>query len=432
MCATGSRVRMRCVYVAAATVVASCTSSTGPSVRSVIVRAPAESLFFGDSLQMIAVATGDSATVANPRFAWTSSDTTVAVVDSLGKVIGVSTGTATIAAAVGGHRDEYSVRVVLNRVDGGVEFSAMARGVWPSLCALSTEGAPYCGTFGFGVPTPFEPLPKNDGLVFTTFHTSEDSRCGLTDAHLMYCWGMNDHGHFGLGLPYSFRSDTAPVLGAGGRTFAALSVGGHSHTCGVNRADSVVYCFGHDDMNQVGRGSPALDDTVVGPTGGAPRGTAVTTEDERNCLVTLDGDLMCWGRAIATPTLVQASVSFTTVVTGRLQTCALTASQDLYCWGRNLSGDVGVGSASPVEVPTLVGGSLKFAAFSPGRDATCAVTPDGALYCWGAFHPKSVSGRLGDARNAPVRVLPGLRFKSIASQVTRACGITTDGRMYCW
>ncbi|HKS07248.1 MAG TPA: Ig-like domain-containing protein [Gemmatimonadaceae bacterium] len=411
--------------------VASCLEPIGPTVTSVVVRAPMDSLLYGDSLRIVAIATGDSAAVANPQFTWTSSDTTVAVVDSLGTVLGVSPGVATISAQLGPFSDEFTVRVMLSRFDAGVAFETMSRGFWRPLCALSVTGAPYCADEDATDPTPFAPLPKNGDLVFTSFNTSEDSRCGLTNAGLMYCWGQADHGHWGNGMPSSFRSDTAPSLGAGGRTFIALSVGGHSHTCGVNAADSVVYCFGHDDLNQVGRGSPLANDTVVAPTGGAPKGIAVTAEDHRNCLIGLDRALICWGQQVATPTPVPTPEPMAEVLTGRPHTCALAVTRKLYCWGTNTAGQLGVGNTSSASTPTLVAGNLEFTFFASTELATCAITSDGALYCWGDFHPLAVSSRLGAARYTPVRILPQYRFKSYAA-TTYACGITTDGQLFCW
>lgn len=409
--------------LAAAVVCGSCDDATAPTVTSVELRASADSLFFGDSLQIIADATGDSAAVAQLRVVWTSSDTTIAVVDSAGKVLGLSTGVATISAQHGHISDAFDVRVVLKRFDGGISFASMSRGFHPPLCALTTAGVPHCADTGATAPTVFAPLPKNGDLAFVTFSTSQHSRCGLTDAGLMYCWGGNGHGHWGNGLPSSFRSDTAPSLGAGGRTFISLSVGGHAHTCGVNAADSVVYCFGHDDLNQVGRGSPDLDDTVVAPTGGAPKGIAVNTADARNCLVGIEGTLMCWGRSIATPTPVLVSEPIASVSTGRFITCAIAVSKTMYCWGAN-----GVGEATP----TLMSADLTFDTFAPEEDSHCAITPAGALYCWGLFHPRSVSRRLDAAWETPVRVLPGMTFKSYAATTSYGCAITTDGRLFCW
>ena len=278
------------------------------------------------------------------------------------------------------------------------------------------------------------PLPGNLGRTFTSFHTSRHSRCGLEDTGLMYCWGRNASGHFGNGVPNSFWTDTA-VVGAHGRRFKVLSVGGHSHTCGVNATDDVVYCFGHDDLNQVGRGSPLPDDTAVAPTGGEPRGKAFTTADNRNCLLTLDGQPLCWGGGVRTPTPVPAPEPFTFIATGGGQTCAFGESGTLYCWGGNRKGEAGVGSSEwQIPAPTPVLSDIRFHAVFPMSDATCAVTADGALYCWGDFSPRWVSARLGEQRRTPVRVLPQVRFRSLSTGVFvfRACGVTTDGRLYCW
>jgi alpha-tubulin suppressor-like RCC1 family protein len=430
------RVRAPAIAVCSAAAIAACGDASGPGalVDEIILRQPADSMFYGDTVRIAAVATGDSATVSLARFDWTSSDTLVAVVDSLGLVVGTGVGTAAVAAAFGGRTESLVVRVVLRRVDGGVAFHKLSLGMTVPVCAIAVDGSPYCGARQGEQLTTFTPLPANRGLVFTSFRTTLHSQCGLTDANLMYCWGQNAHGHFGNGSSYSFRSDTAPALGAGGRTFRALSVGGHSHACGVNAADSVVYCFGHDDLNQVGRGQEGRgDDTVVAPTGGAPRARAVTAADNRNCLVDLEEGLMCWGLSITTPTPVDAAEPFTDVRTGWGQTCALTPSRDLYCWGSNGAGETGTGStAGSVAAPTLVDSELEFAEVFPGERATCAITPDGRLYCWGAFHPRAISSRLGERARSPVAVLPQYRFRASANAIGYGCAVTAEGQMFCF
>ena len=407
-----------------------CSDSTSPRVTSVEVRAPEDSVFFGDSLQFVAIATGDSATVASPRFIWTSSDTTVAVVDSVGKVLGLNPGTTTIRADFEGKSDVFTLRVTLQRVDNGVSFTRMSRGISPPLCAIAASGAPYCEPAGALDPATFTALPGNPGLRFTTFSTSEDSQCGLTDGFQMYCWGKNDHRHFGNSLPASLHVDAA--LAAGGRTFISLSVGGHSHTCGVNRSDSVTYCFGHGDLGQLGRATFRGDDSIPTPIDGAPRATVVTSADNRNCLVDLEGRLMCWGIVLAGPTLIPAAEPMVSVATGFAQTCAVSTAHNLYCWGANENGQTGVGTQGSVTVPTRVAGNEKFDAVFPGEDQTCAIRADGALFCWGNFFPLSVSSRLGAGRLSPRQILPALRFTSVASNFKRTCGVAVDGKMYCW
>jgi hypothetical protein len=420
--------------IAGVALYASCNDATAP-VSDVILRASADSLFFGDSLQLDAVALGDSATVSAPAFLWTSSDTTVALVDSRGMVRGLSTGVATITAEFGGRRSEFVVRVVLFRADGGVSFAAMARGIHDPVCALSIDGQPYCEVLDDELRPTFVPLPGGGGLIFTSFHVSFHSQCGLTTLGLMYCWGRNGHNHFGNGTPQSFRADSAPALGAHGRTFKALTVGGHAQTCGVNAADDVVYCFGHNDFSQVGRGTRSGEDTAVAPTGGSPRGKAVTTSEFRSCLLTLDGGPMCWGGDGQTPVPVPAPEPFASIANGGGHSCAFGESGTLYCWALNASGEAGVGSnEGEVAEPTPVTGGIEFADVFPSGLSTCAVTADGALYCWGDFAPLSVSSRLGNARFSPVRILPALRFRSVMSigLARRTCAVTTDGRLYCW
>jgi hypothetical protein len=415
------------------TVALACSEdSTSPRVTSVELRAPADSLVFGKSMRFVAIATGDSAIVAAPRFAWTSSDTNIAVVDSLGTVIAISPGAVTITADFGGYSDRLSLRIVVHRSDGGVQFTALSRGLARPLCAIAVSGAPYCDSPGSIEPGIFTPLPGNAGRRFSSFSVSEDSQCGLTDQYQMICWGRNNHWHFGNGLPDRLTGSDTAVLGANGREFLALSVGGHSHSCGVNRADSVVYCFGHGDLRQLGR-STFLDDSVPRPIEGSIRGLVVTAADTRSCVVDVGGQLVCWPvQPLSLPGLVTAPEPMASVASGRQQTCAVAVARSVYCWGRNDSGELGLGSSAPTATPTRIAGNETFSDVFPGIDHTCALRTDGALFCWGSFHPRVVSSRLGNGRLAPRPILPTLRFVSVAADDRRMCGVATDRKLYCW
>jgi hypothetical protein len=141
----------------------SCDDATAPDpasvlVQGVVIRASTDSLFYGGSMQFVAVAVGDSATVRAPLFTWTSSDPEVAIVDSAGIVHGLSTGQSRITASFAGRRAEFVVRVVLYPVGGGVSFASMAHGIGAPMCALSADGWPYCEADGSDFPSTFAPL----------------------------------------------------------------------------------------------------------------------------------------------------------------------------------------------------------------------------------------------------------------------------------
>lgn len=84
--------------------------------------------------------------------------------------------------------------------------------------------------------------------------------CALTPVAVM-CWGHNDNGQLGDGTFIS-RAAAGPVLGlevgagdlsAGGGEMDGVLVG---HTCSVDRA-SAVWCWGHNQNGELGAGVPA-------------------------------------------------------------------------------------------------------------------------------------------------------------------------------
>ncbi|WP_419862126.1 Ig-like domain-containing protein [Candidatus Palauibacter sp.] len=80
----------------------SASIAVSQTAAAVEITPTTHTLVTGDTVRLAATATdGNGHPVADAVFSWTSSDTTIASVDSLGLVRGVAEGTATITAAVG-------------------------------------------------------------------------------------------------------------------------------------------------------------------------------------------------------------------------------------------------------------------------------------------------------------------------------------------
>jgi len=76
--------------------------------------------------------------------------------------------------------------------------------------------------------------------------------CGVTTSARAYCWGGNDFGEIGDGTSDINRA--SPVAVAGGLTFARVSAGFESHSCGVT-PDGRAYCWGANGFGQLGNGT---------------------------------------------------------------------------------------------------------------------------------------------------------------------------------
>jgi hypothetical protein len=439
--------------VALAASVVSCNDSAAPAdVASVELRLPHDSLFVGRSFVATAVAIGDSATVAYPRFIWSSSDTNVAIVDSLGTVTALSPGTVRIAAELRGHRDELTVRIVFQRADGGMTFVSASGGYGAaSPCAISVQQTVFCRGEATALDTAprFARMPGGEGLAFTQIHTAQSAQCGLTTGGTIHCWGGNDNGVWGRRSAFSLeRSDAEPIaVNIGAHRFWTMSGGGHSTLCASEQADSVLYCWGHNDSYQVMRASRLGVDTAVAPIDGAMKARFVSVSNFASCFLDPHGAAYCSGlssialgvssdgRTVPSAEPVVGGLAFTSISVGESFQCALTADGTPYCWGTNTSGRLGIGTTvTPTTVgPQLVAGGHRFASiYTMYRDAACGIKTNGDLYCWGMFRPYALATQIGSGATVPVHLFPRVRFRGLSRSLDQLCGVTAEGTIICW
>jgi alpha-tubulin suppressor-like RCC1 family protein len=169
--------------------------------------------------------------------------------------------------------------------------------------------------------------------------------------------------------------------------------------------------------------------------------------------------LYCWGRNdlgqlgigssisfVTEPTLVQSQLRFATIDGGATHTCALGVNDNAYCWGSNEYGEVGDGAqfrpglAGPTR-PSLVIQLGRARAVSAGTNHSCAIDNNLVTHCWG----RGTYGQLGNGNTIdisvrqPVFLQPTrlnasdlLRLTRLAAGGhTHVCGIA-DGRPFCW
>jgi alpha-tubulin suppressor-like RCC1 family protein len=436
---------------AATALIVACASDTtitpeppdpGPNVgRALKISARPESLFYGRATTLAIQDSADVPGTPAPR-TWSSSDTSVLVVDSTGTVLAVGVGAATITVKRTGASDTARINAVLMRADGGVPMASGGSG-GTRVCAVAVNGGVYCRISSATDTAPlFVRKPGAAGLQFTDVQTSEDAECALSTAGAIYCWGRNDHYH--MATRATLAMDSGPVAVKTALRFSSFAHGGHSQTCGVSLADSLTYCWGHNDSYQLGYDTNLRDDSIPKPVAGVGRSLSVSTHNGSTCIVALDNSAYCSGiyglrhhqeQSQAKSMLpVQTTERFKTLSHGDLFLCGLAMDNAAVCWGSNTSGSLGNGSERDEYLyePRRISGGLSFAKVAAlNRTHACGLTVGGDLYCWGAFLPAAIRTRLGATSYSPVHIAKGVKFKDLLGPGS-VCAIATDGRALCW
>lgn len=221
--------------------------------------------------------------------------------------------------------------------------------------------------------------------VWTTIAAGSVHTCGIRTDGRAYCWGRNEVGQLGDGSEVNRRR---PSRVAGSLTFTqiAASVGGR-HTCAI--AVYRVFCWGDNDRGALGD----------------------STTRERH-----------------SPVAVHGSRHFSQIAVGTNHTCALTPAGEAYCWGGNEEGQLGDGTTENRTWPRVTADSLRFRTLAAGGAHTCADLLRGRVYCWGA----DTNGQLGDgkadfSRPAPGATQPELRLTKLDLGEAHTCALSSAG-----
>ncbi|MFC1654515.1 RCC1 domain-containing protein [Myxococcota bacterium] len=409
-------------------------------------------------------------------------------------------GPAVLDDCFGVNCSDTPVLVDTSSMVGSKVFVQLVAGSWHT-CGLASDGIAYCwgydeygqlgdmtGATPSDVPVPVDTTPTG-GKPWVLLTAAWDNTCGLTSDGVAYCWGRDDYGQLGDGdvaldlcvgenctyVPVAV--DTTPITGE--KTFASL-VCGTLHACGVT-ADGTAYCWGRDNMGQLGDGNVVLDDcggvncsqlpvaVDTTPLTGSKVFIHLGLGNANTCGVTSDGKAYCWGvdtngelgngsnpvddcggsQCSLQPEPLDVSPvtgekAFLQLVCGLRLCCGLTAQGVPYCWGWDINGQLGNGSVlgdsdapSPVETVPVTG-EKAIIRVTVGEAFGCKLTGEGVAYCWG----QNMLGQLGDSgtfsnSESPVSVdqVPinsQKTYKSIAAGIQTTCGVDQEGKAYCW
>jgi alpha-tubulin suppressor-like RCC1 family protein len=214
-------------------------------------------------------------------------------------------------------------------------------------------------------------------LAFKAVTLGEEHTCGLTVQGAAYCWGDNGSAELGsttmetcgLSLGKPGACSTTPVAVDGGLTFTMIAAGGF-HTCGIT-SERAVYCWGNNRYGQLGVGdSSVITSTTPLPVSGGLRFVSVGGGAWHSCALAEDGHAYCWGQndvgevgeplpagvkgpvRVWAPVAVSGGMTFRTIAVGGRHACGITAGGETYCWGVNAMGSLGNGSRNNSAIPT--------------------------------------------------------------------------------
>ena len=216
------------------------------------------------------------------------------------------------------------------------------------------------------------------------------------------CWGIGNSGELGDG---QMSSSPMPVdvLGIDDAAHIASKTGIVAHTCVVRSTSKKVFCWGYNNLGELGDGTtdPRSEPVEAIGVAGAEQ---VAVGANHTCAVH-GGTVSCWGAntqgMLGSGVLGEVQFSAqpvddidvaVAVGAGALHSCAVLSNGTAYCWGSNSDGQLGQsGTGSNIE-PTVVGQLSDAVAIVGGHAHTCAVRSDGSARCWGS----NSYGQLGD------------------------------------
>ncbi len=273
--------------------------------------------------------------------------------------------------------------------------------------------------------------------------------CGVRSDHHLFCWGLDDSGAVGDGLPLKNRKWPVEVAGRTG-DWAAVSAG-DVHTCGL-KTTGRLFCWGSDFLGRLGTVATQDHPAPVQVAGGRTDWASVSAGGSTTCAIRTDHRLFCWGgdrrgvngdgggtATTSVPTEVAGQTAdWATVTVGFEHACARKTDGRLFCWGDDVHGSVGDGApigglqTSPVEVS---GGGTDWATVTTSNQHSCATRTSGRLFCWGRGDDWALGNPGQDWADfaAPNEVVGTSTNWSVAATGFRhSCAIRTNGRLFCW
>lgn len=458
----------------------------GLNIERLVIQPADPALKVGGVLQLTALAyDADEQVVSNPNISWLSETPGVAIVDSSGKLAGVSVGQATITATSGEVRASITVSVTPDHEAAVTQVTLTPEQLTLNLQesraltveVFSAEGKIEAPTITWTTSNPDVASVTNNGVVRglvvgeatitaksgakqdTTRVIVQDAAstatisvaagrahaCALDGRGQAYCWGQGRAQQWGV--PFN-ESGLLKIHQVNTTARFKRLVAGDSHTCGLTNTGE-VYCWGRGELGQLGDGMSLTRATPV-KISSTLAFTALSSFADTTCALAQDKKLYCWGDNVAgqlgldpmtttasnTPVQVASAYDFEQVSVGDAHVCALSGAE-IYCWGDNSVGQLALPQDTAASrEPRLVRGANNtrqdFKYVAVGESVSCGVTINGQTLCWG-FGQFSRLGQEGEGSSfAPLLIPGGHSFDQLYVGQRHICGIKLDGQVWCW
>lgn len=268
--------------------------------------------------------------------------------------------------------------------------------------------------------------------------------CALAAGGRVFCWGKNDRGQLGAGLPDTERAEPVRVPGIEGAR--ALAVG-HWHSCAL-LSDGSVSCWGWNVHGQTGSDvyyAPEARELVrPEPVAGLSRVSGLEAGRDQTCAL-VGAAVSCFGTSYLSsqkrargwhhnePWPVPELSDLISLSLHDETACGVFAGGGVGCWG---SGAFSLLPSRPLGTDRVM--SIEVAGATrvvTGAHHACAITERGRVSCWGI----DGGGRLGRGRviegwdaSGPEEI-PGLSgVTDLALDALSTCAVTSRQELWCW
>ena len=290
---------------------------------------------------------------------------------------------------------------------------------------------------------------------FKSISSRAKHTCAVLDNGSAMCWGYNSSGQ--LGISGSTANSSIPVAVNGLASVKEVNVSKVGHTCAVLDNGSAL-CWGKNNVGQLGNGIPGSDSPIPVAVNGLGPVKSISAGSSHTCALLDNGSAMCWGDNSygqlgnnniggssdssyeslydsATPVHVSFDQPVKSISAGTFHTCAILDNNSAMCWGYNSSGQLGngiYGSNSPI--PVAVNGLGPVKSISAGTFHTCAILSDDSLKCWGGNGNGQLGNGAASSVNAvtPVSVSGLSGVKAISAGSFHTCALLSNQRAKCW